>query len=105
MSSQSRNSKSKGSSDRDRQIEESIAAAHAKIGAKILEKERSAKDEKERSERQIRINESKLRNLVKHYKDDKKSCTISGGRKTRKNKTRKNKRPSSRKSSKWFSIF
>jgi len=103
MSSQGRNSKSKGLGDRE--MEERIAAAHAKIRAKISEKEKSVKDEKERSERQIRINESKLRNLVKHYKDDKKSCTISGGRKTRKNKTRKNKRPSSRKSSKWFSIF
>jgi len=66
------------------------------------EKQRTEKEEKEREmkrEKQRKsAEECHHRELNKKIKDS--GCTVSGGR-----KTRKNKRPSSRKSSKWFSIF
>jgi hypothetical protein len=70
----------------------------------IKNEQRIENERKKKKEQQRKLAEERhQRELNKKIEDS--GCTVSGGRKTRKNKTRKNKRPSSRKSSKWFSIF
>ena len=70
----------------------------------IENEQRIENERKKKKEQQRKLaEECHQRELNKKIEDS--GFTVSGGRKTRKNKTRKNKRPSSRKSSKWFSIF
>jgi len=101
-------SKIKGLTDSERQklLTNAIAERQRLIDDK---KEKEAEEEKKRIEAATKKKRSKTKSKSNECNEsdepNNKGCTISGGRKTRKNKTRKNKRPSSRKSSKWFSIF
>jgi len=111
--SQSNHSYSKinGLTDSDRQtlLTNAIAERQRLIDDKKEKEKKEAEAEKKRIEAEAEKKRSKTKSKSNECNEsdepNNKGCTISGGRKTRKNKTRKNKRPSSRKSSKWFSIF